>query len=196
MDKHILEYSLKLRKDFEDAVEAMTNVKALCLGKMLDLKDKGGESLAMHPWRMAEKIEAETYGRFGYFGEEHSDITEHDLFMAKVITVAWGHDLLEDTDTTVEDLKEAGCSEDVIEAIVRATRKKDEFYSEYIKRVYENRISRIVKIYDLEDNMDIRRLRTITLKKHDLNRMYKYHNAWKYLKGYKTTFGIEDLKLV
>ena len=56
------------------------------------------------------------------------------------------------------------------------------YWSDFIRRAAKNPIAREVKIADLEDNMDVRRLENIT--EDDFKRMDKYLNAWKYLKSY------------
>ena len=99
---------------------------------------------------------------------------------AKVVALL--HDIIEDTDVTSEQLEEAGMSEFVIKAVLCLTRKNDEPYEDYIRRAAKNPIAREVKIADLEDNMDVRRLENVT--EDDFKRMDKYLNAWKYLKSY------------
>lgn len=61
------------------------------------------------------------------------------------------------------------------------THRDGESYFDYIKRVSENPISKIVKIADLENNMDVRRLKKFG--EYEKNRIQKYWAAWKYLKG-------------
>ena len=69
----------------------------------------------------------------------------------------------------------------IVNRVVRMTRKEDESYMDYIKRIGEDNICRIVKMCDLKDNMDITRLEKITDK--DFDRLKKYHKAYKYLKS-------------
>jgi len=52
---------------------------------------------------------------------------------------------------------------------------------EFIDRVSNNALARLVKKYDFEDNINILRLKEITDK--DLQRIKKYWYAWKYLNG-------------
>ena len=99
---------------------------------------------------------------------------------AKVVALL--HDIIEDTDVTSEQLEEAGMSEFVIKAVLCLTRKNGEPYEDFIRRAAKNPIAREVKIADLEDNMDVRRLENVT--EDDFKRMDKYLNAWKYLKSY------------
>ena len=89
------------------------------------------------------------------------------------------HDLVEDTDWTFEQLK-AEFPKHIVDAIKCLTKTSDdEPYDEFIKRVMTNHIAIKVKINDLTDNMDIRRLPEITDK--DIVRLKKYHKAYKEL---------------
>jgi len=67
------------------------------------------------------------------------------------------HDLVEDTDWTLDDLRERGFSWIVIDAVEALTRRADEVYSDYIERVAKNDLARKVKLADLRDNMDLNR---------------------------------------
>ena len=58
-------------------------------------------------------------------------------------------------------------------------RDDEEEYDDFVARAAENAIGREVKIADLEDNMDIRRLKEINDK--DVERLRKYLRAWQYL---------------
>jgi (p)ppGpp synthase/HD superfamily hydrolase len=117
-------------------------------------KEKNGQPYVLHPLRLMMKVEGEA---------------------AKMAAVL--HDVVEDTGWTLEDLKGEGFSEEVIEAVDRLTRRKDEEdYPAFIERAAENPIARRVKLADLEDNMNVLRLGEITEK--DLERVAKYHRAW------------------
>lgn len=71
--------------------------------------------------------------------------------------VAMLHDIIEDTDMTLDELKEKGFNDNVINAIDCITRIKDEKYVDYINRLCYNDIARLVKIMDLQHNMDLDR---------------------------------------
>ena len=90
------------------------------------------------------------------------------------------HDIVEDSGWTIADLRKEGFSEEVLEVVWCLTRREKEDYEEFIGRVQFNRAARNVKIADLEDNMDIMRIREPTGK--DWERMKKYHRAWQRLK--------------
>lgn len=100
---------------------------------------------------------------------------------AKVVALL--HDVIEDTDVTPEQLEELDFSEFVIKAVLCLTRLDGETYEDFIKRAANNPIAREVKIADLEDNMDVRRLTEV--KEEDIKRADKYMKAWKYLRNYE-----------
>lgn len=69
-------------------------------------------------------------------------------------TVALLHDTIEDTKLTVNDLKLMGYSQTTIDAVVAITKRDDEKYMDYIKRVALNPLAKQVKIADLNDNLN------------------------------------------
>ena len=91
------------------------------------------------------------------------------------------HDTIEDTYVTSQLLKDMGFDDDIVEAVLALSRRPDETYAEFIVRASQNEIAKEVKIADLEDNMDVRRLCDITEK--DAIRIRKYLHSWRYLKG-------------
>lgn len=91
------------------------------------------------------------------------------------------HDTIEDTPVTPEYLLEQGFPRTIVDAVLGVTRRDDETYEEFVRRASLNPISKQVKIHDLEDNMDIRRIGELTEK--DLARLNKYLRAYKYLTG-------------
>lgn len=99
------------------------------------------------------------------------------------VVVALLQDVVEDTDVTLDMMEELGFFEFVLKAVDCLTHKDEESYEDYIKRLAPNPIAREVKVADLEDNMDIRRLDGISEK--DTERLNRYINALKYLKNYK-----------
>lgn len=70
-------------------------------------------------------------------------------------TVGLLHDMLEDSDVTLEELRDAGVTEDEIAAIQLLTRGPEP-YEEYIAGVAhsENRLAISVKLCDLLDHLD------------------------------------------
>lgn len=93
--------------------------------------------------------------------------------------VAILHDTIEDTDVTPDYLLSEGFPKNIVEAVLSVTRNEGESYEDFVIRSKQNPIGRQVKIHDLEDNMDITRLRQLTEK--DLKRLNKYLTAYRFL---------------
>jgi (p)ppGpp synthase/HD superfamily hydrolase len=90
-------------------------------------------------------------------------------------TVAALHDLVEDTDFTVDDLRHRGFSTEVIDAIDSLTHRNGESYEEYILRVRNNPLARRVKLADLDDNLANNR--DVDPKADEDARMARYRHA-------------------
>lgn len=88
------------------------------------------------------------------------------------------HDVVEDTDATVEDVR-ALAGDRVALAVDAMTRREGEPYFDYIKRLKANEDAVEVKKYDLVDNMNLSRIPEPTNK--DLDRVKKYADAYKIL---------------
>ena len=85
------------------------------------------------------------------------------------------HDVVEDTRITRDDLRAAGFSETVLEALDSVTRRDGENCEDSMARAASNRIGRAVKLADLEDNCDLARIAAPTER--DLARIEKYRRA-------------------
>ncbi|MDD2475231.1 MAG: GTP pyrophosphokinase [Dysgonamonadaceae bacterium] len=86
------------------------------------------------------------------------------------------HDLIEDTPLTLTDLSAEGFSEEIIDAVHALSKLENEDYDHYIGRIKRNNLAVRVKLNDLTDNMDLRRLKE--LSKGDIERMQKYLKAY------------------
>ena len=92
------------------------------------------------------------------------------------------HDVVEDSDWTFEDLHKEGFSERIIDAMKCVTKKSDdEDYDQFVARTRTNALAVRVKLNDLTDNMDIRRMQVVSEK--DVKRLNKYLKAYKLLAG-------------
>ena len=121
--------------------------------------DKSGKEYIGHPLRVMEMGQTE---------EE------------KIVGVL--HDVIEDTDWTFEALEAEGFSQEIIGALRCVTKiSENENYDDFIERVKKNPLAVTVKINDLTDNMDIRRLPYLSDK--DVKRLKKYLKAYKKLVG-------------
>jgi len=123
------------------------------------VKDKGGHDYIHHPIRVMHAMSND---------------------QEKIVAIL--HDVVEDSDWTFERLKEEGFEDSVIESLRCVTKySEEEDYQEFIKRAATNKIATKVKMADIEDNLDLSRLGTLTEK--DLIRIEKYKKALKYLKA-------------
>ena len=118
--------------------------------------DKAGEDYIKHPEKVASFVNSD---------EEKA--------------VAYLHDVIEDTELTLEDLREYGFSEEVLKAVDVITKKKGQDYQTYLNSVKENKLARVVKLADLRHNSDLTRLINITEK--DIERKEKYQKAIDFL---------------
>ena len=122
-------------------------------------KDKCGKDYIEHPLRVME---------MGKTDEE------------KIVGVL--HDVVEDSSWTFEALEAEGFSTEVINALRCVTKaSENENYDCFIERIRKNSLATAVKINDLTDNMDIRRLPYLSDK--DIKRLKKYLKAYKKLIG-------------
>ncbi|KAA2243553.1 HD domain-containing protein [Chitinophaga agrisoli] len=88
------------------------------------------------------------------------------------------HDVVEDTDWTFEQLAAEGFGTEILEALRCVTKlSDDEDYDHFVARILPNRLACLVKLNDLTDNMDIRRMPAVTEK--DIARLNKYIKAYR-----------------
>lgn len=85
------------------------------------------------------------------------------------------HDVIEDSDITIDYLRKEGFSEEVLGAIDALTKREYENYNDFIGRVIGNKIACKVKLADLSDNMDLSRIPNPT--QDDYLRIEKYRKA-------------------
>ena len=133
-------------------------------------------------------IEIATQAHQGQFDKSGKDYIGHPLRVMemgsteeeKIAGVL--HDVVEDSDWTFEALEAEGFSQEIIAALKCVTKLSEtENYDDFIERVKKNPLAVAVKINDLTDNMDIRRLPYLSDK--DIKRLKKYLKAYKKLIG-------------
>lgn len=93
--------------------------------------------------------------------------------------VAVLHDTVEDSDVSLQGLSAEGFAPHIIEAVGALTRREDESYEAFVQRSRSHPLARRVKLADIEHNLDVRRLKQI--RSGDLERIEKYHRAWRVL---------------
>lgn len=94
------------------------------------------------------------------------------------------HDVVEDSDWTLEDLKKCGFSQRVIDGVDGVTKRNGEGYFDFVERTAMNADSVDVKLNDLEHNMSAFR-NTRLMVDRDVRRMNKYMIAKEYLVAIK-----------
>jgi len=120
-------------------------------------RDKFGGPYILHPLRVMARLDSE---------EE------------KIVGVL--HDVVEDTAWTFEGLRSEGFPEPILAALDCVTKREGEKYEDFVRRSAGNPLARRVKLADLEDNMDVRRLRAVSQK--DADRLARYLAAWRMLR--------------
>ena len=106
---------------------------------------------------------------------------EHPLRVMKTMSndaeriVAILHDVIEDTDFTLDQLVAEGFPGYILEALDAVTRRDGEIYEAFVARAAMNPIGRRVKYADLQDNADLSRIAAPTAA--DVARTEKYHRA-------------------
>ncbi len=89
-------------------------------------------------------------------------MSKMDTEEEKIIAVL--HDVVEDTEMTLHELKEEGFSRTVLEAIDILTKKPDMKYFDYIEDIHSSELASKIKIAELEDNQDIMRVRKMSFQ--------------------------------
>lgn len=117
--------------------------------------DKSGLPYIFHPFHLAEQMKDEV-----------------------TVCIALLHDVVEDTDITIEEL-ETEFPEEVTEALKLLTHDKATDYSDYIMKIKESPAAREVKLADLRHNSDISRIRDKSIRSSEktLQRIEKYRKA-------------------
>jgi len=114
--------------------------------------DKGGNPYILHPIRVMGSVKT---------------------MEEKIIALL--HDVVEDSDITIEQLKKEGFSESTLEAINLLTKTSDCSYEDYLLRIKSNKLALEIKKADLMDNLDNSRL--AELNSSDYKRIDKYKKA-------------------
>ena len=122
-----------------DLKEQLSHAMYIAIKAHNDQTDRSGQPYIGHPFRVMEA---------GQTLEE------------KIVGVL--HDLIEDTHIILTDLFTEGFSNDIIDAVHVLSKIENENYNHYIQRVKKNNLAVRVKLNDLTDNMDLKRLKKIS----------------------------------
>ena len=120
--------------------------------------DKGGVPYVYHPFHVAEQMTTE-----------------------ETVITALLHDVVEDTNLTLDDIRAQGFPESVIEALALLTHDDATPYLDYVAAIQKNPIAKAVKLADLQHNSDPSRLEKIDVETD--KRMKKYQEAIALLRG-------------
>ena len=129
----------------------------LCFEAHKNQTDKSGMPYVFHPFHLAEQMDTE-----------------------ETTVVALLHDVVEDSELTLDDLRQMGFGDAVIAALALLTHDPAVEYMDYVRAVKDNPIARAVKLADLRHNSDLTRLDTVDEKA--LARREKYLQAMTLLK--------------
>lgn len=132
--------------------DATKKAMRVCFAAHKDQLDKSGLPYVFHPFHLAEQMR-----------DEDTAVT------------ALLHDVAEDSDITLDDLRDMGFNERVLHALSLLTHDHAVPYSEYVRRIGSDPVARAVKIADLTHNSDLSRLDEPT--EDDLKRVGKYTAA-------------------
>ena len=122
----------------------------LCFEAHKDQVDKTGLPYVFHPFHLAEQMDDE------------------------ISTVcALLHDVIEDTEMTVEMLGEMGFPQAVLDVLILLTHEDAVPYMDYVKNISTNPIATKVKIADLTHNSDVTRLNVVDEWAEKRNRKYQ-----------------------
>lgn len=135
-----------------DTRQALEEAISLALSAHSGQRDKGGNPYILHPLRVMSRM----------VGEDHQ--------IAAVL-----HDVVEDGDVDLVDIVGQFGTE-IADAVDALTRRDGEDYMAFIDRCAVNPIAAKVKMADLEDNMDLSRIRS-PLTPADYQRHAKYERA-------------------
>lgn len=123
-------------------------------------KDKGGNSYILHPIRIAMRLRT----------------IDEELMQIAIL-----HDVIEDSNVTIDFLEKEGFSDRVLVALDLLTHKPTDSYKEYIEKISKNADAIKIKLEDLRDNSDITRLKGLSVE--DFKRMEKYHRSYVFLRS-------------
>ena len=130
----------------------------LCFEAHKNQVDKSGMPYVFHPFHVAEQMTDEA-----------------------TTIVALLHDVVEDTDYTLEDLAAEGFGKDLLEAVALMTHEDDVPYLDYVAKLKDNPIARAVKLADLAPNSDLSRIGEVD--EETKQRLEKYEKATTLLEG-------------
>lgn len=121
--------------------DATKKAMKLCFEAHKEQKDNSGVPYVFHPIHLAEQMKDE------------------DTTVAALL-----HDVVEDTDYTLEDLRNMGFSKESMDALALLTHDLSVPYMDYVLKIKDNPVAKEVKLADLKHNSDLTRLDVVDEK--------------------------------
>lgn len=140
----------------EESARLLDLAAGICVAAHRGQRDKSGNAYFMHPVRVAMRC-----------GSDEERI------------VGLLHDTIEDTDVTAEYLLGLGFPQHIVDGVLSVTKRDGEAYDDFVARARRNPLGRIVKIRDIEDNLDVLRLEILSPEMAE--RFNKYLRARRFL---------------
>lgn len=144
-------------KGWSSAIQESWKARTIAMSAHSGQVDKIGEPYIGHPARIVGSL-------------REAGLSDEAL------AVGWLHDVVEDTDITLDDLRSFGCSERVVAAVDAISKRRGESFESYYERVKANDLALVVKWHDVADNADPRRLAKVAPDTQDRLRA-KYERA-------------------
>ena len=139
IDENYFDTSFSNSKAIEEYAKLLDKAAHICVSKHAGQRDKMGRAYFQHPMRVAMRCASDD---------------------EKIVALL--HDTIEDTDVTAEYLLAEGFPQYIVDAILSVTKREGENYNDFVARAAQNPIGRVVKLHDIEDNLDVFRLDAVT----------------------------------
>lgn len=140
----------------EEYSKLLDKAAMICIKKHTGQRDKAESAYFQHPMRVALRCNSD----------------DEKL-------VALLYDTIEDTDVTPEYLLSEGFPQYIVDAILSVTMRNGESYMDFVARAKQNPLGRNIKLYDIEDNLNVLRLNEVTSE--TAERLNKYLAARRFL---------------
>ena len=139
----------------EEAAKLLDKAAYICVTRHAGQRDKAGEAYFQHPMRVAMRC-----------------ATPEEKMVALL------HDTIEDCGVTPDELLGEGFPQDIVDGVLSVTKRERE---SYVARAGSNPLGRMVKLHDLEDNLNALRLDSFDARMAE--RYNKYLKARRKLRG-------------
>lgn len=123
----------------EQSAKLLDKAAEICVRRHAGQRDKTGSAYFQHPMRVAMRCR-----------------TDEEKIVALL------HDAIEDSSLTAAELLDDGFPQYIVDSIISVTKREEESYEEFVTRAKQNPIGRVVKLHDLEDNLDVLRLDSVS----------------------------------